>query len=179
MPKIAAGTWAGSKQVKSFPRNCPHVKYFQSLAFSPFPQSLPYFLKRLLVANDKSRPDMVKLLVEKGAKDFGNALREACANDKIDLEVFKFLLERKANVNEIGRYDSSALQNLCKSKTVCIEAIELLLEAGADPNEKLSSDLDCPLYFLCENERVTVELVEYMTKKANKTLREGLNGFVF
>ena len=108
------------------------------------------------------RPDMVKLLVEKGAKvnatdkNGDTALTAyACRSRRESVELVTFLIERGADVNAQNNRGVRALHRATKDP----EIVRMLLEKGATPNVK-NADGKTPLHRAVLNPESTQMLLE-------------------
>jgi ankyrin repeat protein len=61
-----------------------------------------------------------------------NSLMLACSFG--NLKIIELLLNSDININEMNKYNSTALANACVSREKCIDTVKLLLSHGANPN---------------------------------------------
>ena len=96
--------------------------------------------------------ELVKLLLEHGAKDYDDGLVGACSSAKPNLAIIKLLVEKGGNphVNDAAR--KNLLHLLCASDGVNESILEYLFEIGVSTEEKEEWEGNNPLHVLCENQ---------------------------
>ena len=126
-------------------------------------EKISRILKGKTLENEVKEIDKHEKSHKKSEEKWLTLLEEACKTDKPKLELIKFLLELKADVNHVDEDKGrSALHWLCENKSASSELVSLLVSHGADVNVKDKSG-DTPMHLSISSMNFSVldALIEY------------------
>ena len=96
----------------------------------------------------------------------------ACNNNHID--IIKFLVENKSDLNLANDFNSNPLHLACENKSVVsLDIVKYLVENKVELNSK-NDDNYTPLHSACENTKISIEIVKFLIKnKSDLNLKNG------
>ena len=91
-----------------------------------------------------------------------NPLHYACNN--LSVEMIKYFVENKTDINSKNFNDVTPLHYICKHKSASLENIKYFIENKAELNNKNISD-NTPLHYACNNKNISLDLVQYLIEQ--------------
>jgi ankyrin repeat protein len=130
----------------------PFITKFFNLVLDSFPE-------------DESYEESHSFYINRSNLFLGNLLHFECKNKKISIEMIKYLLQNKVDVNFVNLDNSIPLQNACKNKNSSVEILKTLIDNNSDINS-VNYIKETPFHSLLKNDHVLCfDILKYFIEK--------------